>query len=123
MYRIPLRFLVDIGLVNFSIAFDTRFIFTLKQDLNKWFESNARVNPIPEPDAKIIIYEAPFISYPQIKLNENFEVYFNATLRTVKQMITYQQSFEINVGMQSINVGFIGANRQFAFLEISLVYN
>ena len=123
MYRIPLRFLVDIGLVNFSIAFDTRFIFTLKQDLNKWFESNARVNPIPEPDAKIIIYEAPFISYPQIKLNENFEVYFNAALRTVKQMITYQQSFEINVGMQSINVGFIGANRQFAFLEISLVYN
>ena len=56
-----MRFLVDIGLVNFSIAFDTRFIFTLKQDLNKWFESNAKVKPIPEPDAKIMIYEAPFI--------------------------------------------------------------
>ena len=37
-------------------------------------------------------------------------------------MTPYQQSFEINVGMKSINVGFIGENRQFAFLEISPVY-
>ena len=43
IYKIPLRFLVDIGLVNFPIAFDTRFISTLLQDLNKLFESNAKV--------------------------------------------------------------------------------
>ena len=38
-------------------------------------------------------------------------------------MTPYQQSFEINVGTQSINVNFFGANRQFAFLEVLLVYD
>ena len=38
-------------------------------------------------------------------------------------MTPYQQSFEINTAMQSVNVNFIGSNRQFSFLEISLVYN
>ena len=37
-------------------------------------------------------------------------------------MTPYQQSFEINVGLQSLVVDFVGANRQFAFLELSLVY-
>ena len=41
-----------------------------------------------EPDAKIIIFEALFISYPEIKLNENFEVYFNSTLRSKKALRT-----------------------------------
>ena len=116
-------------MVNFPISFDTRFIFTLEQDLNKLFESKVKINPIAEPDAKIIICKASFISYPQIKLNENFEVYFNSILRSKKalrtgmQMTPYQHSSEINVGTQSINVGFISANRQFAFLEVLLVYD
>ena len=38
-------------------------------------------------------------------------------------MTPYQQSFEINTGTQSINVNFVGANRQFAFLEVSLVHD
>ena len=38
-------------------------------------------------------------------------------------MTPYQQSFEINVGMPSINVNFVGSNRQFTFLEVSLVYD
>ena len=38
-------------------------------------------------------------------------------------MTPYQQSFEINTAMQSVNVNFIDSNRQFLFLEISLVYN
>ena len=84
IYRIPLRYLVDFGLVNFPIACGTMFIFTLEQNMNKLFESNAKVNPVPEPSAKIIIYEAPFISYPQIKLNKNFKVYFNSTLTSKK---------------------------------------
>ena len=32
----------------------------------------------------------------------------------------YQQSYEIKNVMQSINVNFIGLDRQFAFMEISL---
>ena len=36
-------------------------------------------------------------------------------------MAPYQQSFEINVS-QSLVLNFVGANRQFAFLELWLVY-
>ena len=32
----------------------------------------------------------------------------------------YQQSFETNVGLQSLVANFVGGNRQFAFLELSL---
>ena len=35
----------------------------------------------------------------------------------------YMQSFDINVGLQSLVVNFVGANRQFTFLELSLVYD
>ena len=39
------------------------------------------------------------------------------------KMTPYQQSFAINVGQQSFAVNFVGANRQFVFLELSLVYD
>ena len=82
--QIPLTFLIDLGLANFPISFDTRYILTLEQDLNKLFESKKKVNPIPEPAAKIITFETPFISYPEIHLNKNFAVYFNSVLRSKK---------------------------------------
>ena len=44
-------------------------------------------------------------------------------IRTGVKFSSYQQSFEVNVGTQSINVSFIGANRQFAWVEISLPYD
>ena len=56
IYRIPLRFLIDLGLVNFPISFDTRYILTLERDFKQvdWIEK--KVNPIAESDAKIIIF-------------------------------------------------------------------
>ena len=84
------------------------------------------VNCIPEPDSKIIILETPFISYPEIQSSENFQVYFNSVLRskhvlrTRIKIMPYQQSFETNVGLQSLVANFVGGNRQFAFLELSL---
>ena len=120
---------MDLSLVNFPESFNTRFILTLEQDINGLFESNAKVDNGHKPEAKIIIYEAPYISYPQIKLDKNFEVYFNSTLRaknvlrTGTRMMPYHQSFEINTGTQSINVNFVDTNRQCSFLEVSLVYN
>ena len=83
IYRIPLRFLINLDLVNFPISFNTRYIFTLEWDLGSSFESK-KVNPVAEPDAKIIKFERPFISCPEIKLNENFEVYFNTVLKSKK---------------------------------------
>ena len=97
--------------------------------MNKFFESNAKVDNIhATPDAQIIYHDTPYISYQQISMDENFQVYFNAILRSKKALRTrvqfspYQQTFEENFGTQSINVKFQGANRQFAWLEISLVY-
>ena len=39
VYRIPLRFLVDVSLVNFPTAFNTKFTFNLEQNMTKLFEA------------------------------------------------------------------------------------
>ena len=98
--------------------------------MNKHFESNAKVTAITRaPEAHISYHDTPYILYQQVKLDENFQVFFNATLhskmalRTGMQFSPYQQSFEGNVGTQSVNVNFQGANRQFMWIEISLVYD
>ena len=129
-YRIPLKYFVDLGLVSFPEKTDTKRILNLESNMNKLFENNAKVDNIPAaPDAQIIYHDTHYISYQQISLDENFQAYFNATLRSKKALRTgvqfspHQQSFEVNVGTQAINVNFQGANRQFAWLEISLVYD
>ena len=87
-----------------------------------------KVNPVSEPDAKILL-ETPFISYPEIQLNENFEVYLSWVLRLKKaprteiKMTPYQLSFQINVGSQRLALNFVETNRQLAFLKLSLVYD
>ena len=64
----------------------------------------------------------PFISYPEISIFQpNHKI--KKALRTGIKMTPYQQSFEINLGSQSLLVNFVGANKKFAFLELSLVYN
>ena len=44
-------------------------------------------------------------------------------LRTGVQFSPYQQSFKVNIGTQSVNVNFQGANTQFAWVEISPVFD
>ena len=39
------------------------------------------------------------------------------------QKKTIQKRYEINVGQDSINIDFLGSNRQFDWLEISMVYD
>ena len=57
--------------------------------MNKLFESNAKVGTIPaSPDAQIIYHDTPYFSYPQITMDENFQVYFNAILRSKKRLRT-----------------------------------
>ena len=126
-YGIPF---VDLGLVNFPEKTNTKFIFTLESNMNKLFESNAKVENIPaSPDTQIIHHDMLYLSYQQITMDENFQVYFNAILcskkafRTGVQFSPYQQTFEVNVGTQAVKVNIQGANRQLAWLEISLVYD
>ena len=129
-YRIPLGFFTSLGLINFLHKIDTRVLFTLKNNLNRSFETNAKLENIPnEPDAQIIFHDTLYISYPQITLDDNFLAYFNSTLRsrsalrTVTILSPYQQSFEINVGTQSLKINFRGLNKQIELLEISLVFD
>ena len=121
-YRIPLGFFTSLGLVNLPHKIDTRFLFTL-------FETNAKADLPNEPDAQIIFNDTPYISYPQITLDDNFLAYFNGTprsrgaLRTGVILSPYQQSFEINTGTQSLKVNFHGLNKQIGWVEISLVFD
>ena len=72
-YRIPLKFFTSLGLLNRPLKIDTRFLFTLEQNLNKFFETNAKAEPV----AQIIVHDTPCISYPQISLDDNFLAYLN----------------------------------------------
>ena len=46
--------LVDLGLINFAMKTDTKFLFTLQRNMNKLFETTKKVAAIPVvPDALI----------------------------------------------------------------------
>ena len=129
-YRIQLGFFTSLGLVNFPYKIDTRFLFTLQNNLNRLFETNAKLDNIPsEPDAQIIFHDTRYISYPQITLDDNLLASLNAILRSRSPLRTgvilspYQRSSEINVETQSLTVNFRGLNKQIEWLEISLVFD
>ena len=130
VYRIPVSLIVDLGLVNFSFKTNTKIILTLERNMNKLFESNKKVTPILEnPDALIQFYDRPYISYQEINLTKGADIYFTGILRSetaLRQGVLpspYQQLFEINTGTQSCTCTFKGAQRQFDWLEISIVYD
>ena len=75
---------------------------------------------IPAPDAKVIFTKAPFVQYEQILLDKNFRQYLETIMGAQKTPI--QKTYEINVGQDSLDIDFLGANRQSDWIEISLVY-
>ena len=137
VYRIPLKYLVDIDLVNFPTAFNVKLVFNLEKNLGKLFGSrkkianktNGKAADLPgSPDASVYFYAIPWVQYDQIKLNDIFEKYVTKiinskiVLRTRIRPTTLQKSYEINVGSQSHVTEFKGASRQFSFVEISLLF-
>ena len=130
VHKIPLKLLVDLGLGNFPFKFNTKFLFTLEANINRLFESNAKMEAIPNTvDAEIIFYFAHYIFYEQFQLEDNFCTYLEKTLISNRALSTgtkstaYQRSYEINTGVQSFAVDFRGANKQFLYLCTSLVYH
>ena len=98
--------------------------------MNKLFESNKKVTAIPDnPDALIQIYDRPYISYQEINLTKSADIYFNGILRSETALrqgalpSPYQQFFEINTGTQTYTCTFKGAQRQFDWFEIFVVYD
>ena len=76
-------------------------------------------------NTKILYHDTTYLYCQQISLDDNCQTYFNTTLRskmalrTGVQFSRYQQSFEVNIGTQSVNVNFQRVNKQFSWLEIS----
>ena len=102
---------MDLGLVNFSIKTNAEFLFTFQKNMNKLFESRKKLAAIPdEPDACIQFHDRPYIGYREITLTKNFDIYYSGIIRseTVVRMgvlsAPYQQLFEINKRIQSINL-------------------
>ena len=130
VYRIQLTLLCDLGKVNFAMKTDTRIIITLEINLNKLFETNKKSAIIPEnPDALIQVYDRPYISYQEISLAQRADIYFTGILRSktaLRQGVLespYQQASEVNTGTQDFTCTFKGAQSQFDWLEISIVYD
>ena len=83
IYRIPLRLIADLGLVNFLFKTNLKIIITLERNLNRLFESNKKVTAVPDnPGAFINIYDRPFISYQEINSTKNADLYFTGILRS-----------------------------------------
>ena len=82
----------------------------------------------PTPDAQIVLLKAPMIQYEQLTLDTNFRQYLETILFSAKvlrievQKTPYQKTYELQAGSQDFTVDFQGANRQFDWIEISLVY-
>ena len=61
-YRIPLRFLCNIGLANQCFKFNTKYILTLETDMQRLFETNVNqaADALPRTfDTEIIFTSAP----------------------------------------------------------------
>ena len=99
--------------------------------MNKLFESRdvhaSTVKTIPDAAAEIIFTRAPFIQYEQILLDKNFRQHLKTIMVSKKlirmgaQKIPIQKTYEIKKGSDSLNIEFLGANRQFDWIEISIV--
>ena len=91
-YRVPLKYICDLGKINFSTKIGMKIRLTLEADMKKLFESDANLNSglksgksssstdptdyniaVPGiPDAQIVLIKAPMIQYEQMTLNTNF---------------------------------------------------
>ena len=131
VYRIPLRYLSDIGKINFPTKIDHRIKVFLETDMNKLFESKkvlaSTTTAAPPADAEIIFTRAPFVQYEQILLDKNFRQHLETIMVSKKiirmgaQKTPIQKTYEIKEGSDSLYVEFLGTNRRFDWIEISIV--
>ena len=131
IYRVPLRYFSDIGKINFPTKIDYRIKLFVETNTNKLFESRKKlastVKTPPDPDVEILFTRAPFVQYEQILLDKNFRQHLETIMVSKKiirmgaQKTPIQKNYEIKQGSDSLNVEFLGANRQFDRIEISIV--
>ena len=129
VYRIPVKYFTDLGKINFRLKTDFRIKCLFEKEI-RLFESKevlAATSALPSLDAKIIFTKAPFIQYEQLLLDKNFRRYLETimvskkVLRMGAQKTLIQKTYEINTGQDSLNIDFLGANRQLDWIEIFIV--
>ena len=132
-YRIPLKYITELGFVNQPVKFNTKWRIIFESDMSRLFESKAQLataaTAIPTPDAKIILDSAPYLFYHQFNLEDTYRTYLEGALVSSRKLrgglklFPYRKSYEIVAGGQSKTFTFTNAFKQFEFLEISLVYD
>ena len=150
VYRIPLKYFYDIGKINFPTKIHMKIRLTLETDMKKLFQSDTNHMGNPKPgktadstnpndyetdetpqtsDVQIVLLKAPMIQYKQLTLDTNFRQYLETILFSAKvlrmgvQKTPYQKTYELQAGSQDFMVDFQGANGQFDWIEISLIYD
>ena len=131
VYRILLRYFSDIGKIIFPTKIDYRIKLFIERNPVRLFESkkllSSSTTAAPAPDAEILFTRAPFIQYEQILSDKNFRQHLETIMVSKKiirmgaQKTPIQKTYEIKTGSDTLNVEFWGANRQFDWLEISIV--
>ena len=82
-YRILLKYICDLGLVNTPIKFNTKWCLTFETNMQKLFESktNQAVDGLPNTvDAKIIIDSLTYLLYYQFDLVDVYRTYFKSAM-------------------------------------------
>ena len=98
VYRVPLKYLVDIGLVNLPAVCNVKFVFNLEKTLAKLFESRKKIPnttagaaaalPTGAPDANVYFHAIPYLQYEQIKLNNTFNKYITKAISSKRVLRT-----------------------------------
>ena len=97
--------------------------------MKKLFASKTKVATIGTPDAQIVLLKAPYLQYELLTLAQHFRQYLESILSSAKvlrmgvQKTPYQKTYELQVGVQDFTTNFIGANRQFDWVEILMVFD
>ena len=123
-YRTPLRYFSDIEKINFLTKIDYRIKLFLETNMEKLFQSRKVLTAnaaIPEVDAEIIFTRGPFIQHKQILLDKNFRQHLETIIVSKKILRMGEQKTPIQKGSDSLNVEYLGSNRQFDWIEISIV--
>ena len=127
-----MKYLVDIGLVNTPIKFNTKLRLTFETNMQKLFGSktNQAADGLPDTvDEQVILESAPYLLFYQFLLEDTYRTYFEGAmiseqvLRTGIKYSPYQKSYELVAGSQYKTFTFTSAFKQFAFLEFSLVFD
>ena len=112
----PLKYICDLGKINFLTKIDIKIRLTLETDVKRMFQSDANLNSglkngksasstnpkdynIAAPG--ILLIKSPMIQYEQFTRNKNFRQYFKTILYSARnlwmgvQKTPYQKTYEI----------------------------